>query len=313
MDECKYKLEEEKISFSDYERYNRRFKKDLTIGVELEGEAPSHSTYCEIADELKCERGKGKFRRNRKFLYAYPDGSVNFELVSGAIPIKELRNVLETGIDIMREKRIIISPRIGAGCHQNICSVQLLPEIIGRNIIQIVRKYLPALCKISCVKDTWKRNGRFMIFPYCGWRNLGYSKYDAIHLKKRGGRNGLTGGLYEFRFPDAIININQIMLTAIINSAIVLKAISLSRFGVMTMLQKEKELSEQLYLNIREGGAENIRHILPMINNLMGFIENDINDIYPIDIVEEGTNEIKEKILNGNSMENGTDIETEFR
>ena len=313
MEEYKYKLEEEKISFEEYKKYSKRFLKDLTIGVELEGEAPSHSTYCEVADELKCDRGKGKFRRNREFLYAYPDGSVNFELVTGAIPIKEFKNTLMTGIEIMRDKGIIISPSVGAGCHQNICSVQLMPEIIGRNVIQIVRKYLPALCKIGCVRDTWKRNGRYMIFPYCGWRNLSYNKYESIHLKRRGGRNGLTGGLYEFRFPDAIVNVNQIMLTAIINSAIVLKSINISRLGVIMLSDREKEISEQLYLIIRRGEEENPKYMLPMIDNLIEFIENDISALYPIDVIESGINEIKDRIYSYGSMINGEDLETEFR
>ena len=296
-----------KLSEEDIKDFYDDFLSTFRIGIEIEGESPSFTDYKFIAEELNCDIGKGRFRRNKDFLYCYNDGSVNTELVTGAIPLKKLRKVLKIGLDVLQEYDVKMSPEVGAGGHQNICSSQLLPNIIGRNVLQITRQYLPALCKIGCVLGTHHRNINYRTYPECGLNNyIDNVKYSAVHLKKRGGRNGLTGGLYEFRYPDSTINLNQIMLSAIINSALVLKAINISRYGVLSLDYIEIMKSKDCYSEIIELNSTNHSFVNRMVESLLEFLDEELKSIYRFPIIEKAIDEIIERKI----LFNGEDLQT---
>jgi hypothetical protein len=212
----------------------------------------------------------------------------------------------------MEDLGIIVSPDFGAGGHQNISSSIILPEIIGRNVRQLLRYYLPALCKIACVKGTEGREYSYRSYPSCGWRkNVGNEKYCAMFCKEKSSAYQSGEGLYEFRYPDAITNINQVYVSSIINAAIVLKAIKLSENGVAMVSTEDKQKSKTLYKEITNGALIiNGNEMKNKFKEMIDYLFDDINQICKESYVKKiNLPLVEEQLEKVFLIENGSDLD----
>ncbi len=190
-----------------------------------------------IARVAKCSKHKGDCLPTEygDFLWAYHDGSVDTELVTAPIPLHDMERVLKSGVDIFRKNSIIMSPAVRAGCHQTFSFDRTFPDVVARNIVQLVRYYLPALLSIGCVEGTEGRAANYRKIPDDpGWsENATYfnEKYEACHVKAQLALN-YQPRLIEFRYPDMHPHVTQHMASMILNYAIILYSIHLARGGV---------------------------------------------------------------------------------
>ena len=190
-----------------------------------------------IAKVAKCSGHKGDCLPTEygDFLWAYHDGSVDTELVTAPIPLHDMERVLKSGINIFRKNSIIMSPAVRAGCHQTFSFDRTFPDVVARNIVQLVRYYLPALLSIACVEGTEGRQASYRKIPNDpGWsENATYfnEKYEACHVKAQLALN-YQPRLIEFRYPDMHPHVTQHMASMILNYAIILYSIHLARGGV---------------------------------------------------------------------------------
>lgn len=313
-----WKLKEDKISEEAIEEISKTFCSTLRIGIEIEGHYGGESlndVHDNISNTLNCKIGKSEIQvedLSNDFLYVYNDGSINTEVVTGALKLNNLRNIYSRAIETMEDLNIRISPRYGAGGHQNISSATMMPGIVGRNIRQLLRYYLPALCKIACVKETVYREYSYRDYPPCGWRKyVENEKYCAMFCKSKFSINQFGEGLYEFRYPDAMININQVYISTIINAAIVLKAVKLSQNGVAMISKKDKEQSKNLYEKITT--EIDISSILPEMinrfNEMVRYLIDEIDQICKASFEKKiDLPFVEEQLAKVSLMENGSDL-----
>lgn len=200
------------------------------------------SPHWELAGDLNCNVGKGNRKKDSDFWYVYNDGSVNTEVVTAPLPLSQIKPTHQKAIAVLRNYDADISPRCGAGGHQNFGFNGYFPEDVVRNAIQLVRYYLPALLTIGCVDGSHNR-GVFRGLPVCGWRaELPNGKYQAVHIKKKYAV-GVTAGeadqfeVIEFRYPDSTTDSRKVRETAIINAGLIAKAIKISDAEVMRIPQ----------------------------------------------------------------------------
>ena len=318
-----WKLKEDKISEDAIEEISKTFCSTLRVGIEIEGhyrgEEPLQDVHDIISRDLRCKTGKSEIQGAdllNDFLYVYNDGSVNTEVVTGTLKLNNIRHVYNRAIETMEDLNIVISPEWGAGGHQNISSEVMMPLIVGRNIRQLLRYHLPPLCKIACVEGTECRDYSYRGYPPCGWkRYVENEKYCAMFCKRKYSVNQSGEGLYEFRYPDAIKNINQVYISSIINAAIVLKAIKLSKKGVIMISNDDKEQSKFLYKHMTSN-ADN-SSIMPKINKrfneMILFLTSEINEICESSSAKKiDLFAIQEQLEKVPLMQNGYDINLDY-
>ena len=263
-----------------------------------------------ISKILKCRVGHCEYEKNKKsskFQYIYIDGSVNTELVTSALRLKEAEKVLCLGINTLRRYNTELSPHCGAGGHQTISYRNYFPYLVSRNIIQLVRYYLPALLIIGCVNGSHFR-GSFRSLPTRDTAIFG-EKYNAVHIKSDCAvRN--TPKLIEFRYPDSHTNINQTLFTACINIALCSKAFSLANDGLISIPQNHfNQIKSSVNEFYRRGKFDNTDFVKDLIISLSSDLQDDLKAF--IDL--KSANNIFQEIHDIIYMENGEDLKTEVQ
>lgn len=269
-----------------------------------------------VANDLGCESGHLDYDPSKKdYQFVYNDGSVSTEVVTTALKLNEVYPILTKAYVVLDRYNCKISPEAKAGGHQTVSFAKPFPIIVVKNVIQLVRYYYPALLAIGCIKGSHNREGGndYRCYPSSGvdlyhGRN---HKYLAVHIK----RSTSFPKLIEFRYPDSHTNINQCILTALINIALVAKAITLSQYGVFVIdenhLTKAKTNTTQFYGDdsfvdvswVRDLGREMLEDLQKEINY---FGVYDLTNEYPKQSVRCAV----EEIINHNdcSMSNNMDI-----
>jgi len=190
----------------------------------------------------------------RKVLYVYQDGA-HPEIATIPVPLRELPGVFSWILEGVEDLDGDISPFYGCGGHQTFIILKggrfvPFPPMVIRNIIQLVRYYLPALLWLSCIYGSHKR-GNYRDIPPPGWQIVDNHKYSAIHPKWDYAFHNKFPGMVEFRYPDGSEYVNLIHLTAILNAAIILKATNLATKGVVGITQEHfnnvKDAVNQFY------------------------------------------------------------------
>ena len=190
-----------------------------------------------VAKKANCSTSKGcdRMTADSDFLWAYHDGSVDTELVTKPFQLPRLLVALNKGIQIFKDENIIMSPSVRAGAHQTFCFEKPFPDIVARNIVQIMRYYYPALLSYACVEGTQGRSYTFRKLPNRpGWSDKALrfnEKYEACYVKHEHAIN-YQPRMIEFRYPDMHQYANVHIAVACLNWAVILYAIDMSKQGV---------------------------------------------------------------------------------
>jgi len=227
-----------------------------------------------IAEELGIICGKiydtSNLKFNSNWLYVYNDGSVNTELVTAPIQLYRVGDVVKEGLDIFNRYEVKAYPAqdCRAGAHQTFSFDGVFPDIVARNIVQLIRYYLPALLAIGCYHFGTHFRGKYRILPENpSWGDrceVFNTKYEACHVK---GQLALEykPRLIEFRYPDMTPRWKQHELVCLINAALLLEAGKLSKSGVVSFhnyhWEYVQETTRQIYeLGAFDGGCGELRN-----------------------------------------------------
>ena len=255
---------------------------------------------------------KSIFKENKEFLYIYNDGSVNTELVTGALQLKQIKKVFQKALKLLNKYGVEISPFVHAGGHQTVSHQDYFPSIVARNTIQINRYYLPSLLCLGCVKGSEKRSDSFLACPPSplygeGERRIPIgNKYSSINFKETSPAIQTNYKLIEFRYPDSHKNVNQVILSSVINMASIAKAFSVSSDGVAVFSQNHFDNVKHEVNNFYNYGrfidSESIKS---ETHELIEYLEEEISSYANVDSVYNAVDEI----MNPNMlMENGVDV-----
>jgi hypothetical protein len=263
-----------------------------------------------IADSLSCRVGQRSYRAaSADYQYVYNDGSVNTELVTSAIPLSEVHDVLQRGCSVLEDYGVNIDPSVGAGCHQTISYGKPFSYPVVKNVIQQVRYYLPALLAIGCVEGTHHR-GEYRGLMDPSWKSdeLYTEKYSAVHTKRTMAVSRNSFDLLEFRYPDSHTNVWQTVLTAIINMAIIARAFKISVNGIVSFPQshwdKVKRNSNTFY---NEGVFNDKTWVRGLADELLSDLKDEISYFADFNSVQRAVKEIT--IERGLYMKNYRDIQ----
>ena len=255
---------------------------------------------------------KDRFKENKEFLYIYNDGSVNTELVTGALELSQIEKVFQKALKLLNKYGVEVSPDVHAGGHQTVSHHDYFPSVVVRNTIQMNRYYLPSLLCLGCVKGSEKRDNNFRSCPPSPIYGEGenripqWSKYSSINLKETSPALRTNYKLIEFRYPDSHRNINQVILTAVINMSTIAKAFSLSSDGVAVFSQNHfDEVKSEVAKFYGCGHFDNLKNIKEETYELIGYLENEISIYANVKSVYSAVDEIMSHNM---LMENGSDV-----
>ncbi|RLC86698.1 MAG: hypothetical protein DRJ03_07965 [Chloroflexi bacterium] len=163
----------------------------------------------------------------------YLDCSVDTELVTEPIELKDIEKHLNFWLWFLERCGVTASPDYGAGCHMTVSlKTVYVPSFVRANIEQLVIYFTPALALLSwlqwdhCNRDWgyFELNTGFMDHYGNGYIHVsGEEKYRFVHFKNFPDCEG-----FEFRYPDASMNARHLWRVAIVNMALVLKALKIS-------------------------------------------------------------------------------------
>lgn len=270
------------------------------------------SIFNKISDELGgIPTCKGSFEEDKEFLYIYNDGSVNTELVTGALRVTQIEDVFRKALELLDKYGVEVSPTVHAGGHQTVSHEDYFPSIVARNAIQINRYYLPSLLTLACVEGSERRDSDYRSCPRSPVYGRGderiphWTKNASINFKNTAAAVQTSYKLIEFRYPDSHKNVNQVILSAIINMATIAKAFTMSDEGVAVFSQNhfnivKSEINEFYY----DGRFRNPDMIKKETRGLIYFLEDEISNYANLDSVRRAVDDI----TSHNIMENGMDI-----
>lgn len=288
------------LSYEECNSLATSFINKVAVGLEIEAQVEDanwgddedddgNEMLGEIADAFRCAVGKNRTRgtpylSHKEVANVYEDGSVNLEVVTTPQKLCDIAKVHRYVCGVIKKYDAEIRPNVGngAGGHQTVMFDHrngYFTDTVARNVIQLSRFFAPALLWISCVQGTSARGN---------YRNLNRSavrvpehfpndKYMFVHAKCLDSRGVYA---FEFRYPDSHELSNIVQVTAVINTAIVLKAIRLSRFGVLECTQSYWDEVRWMVDEFYGGGAfEDEDKASSMIDRLMKYIGQEIEDL----------------------------------
>jgi len=270
------------------------------------------SIFNKISDELGgIPTRKSNFQENKEFLYIYNDGSVNTELVTGALRVTQIGNVFRKALELLEKYGVEVSPIVHAGGHQTVSHEDYFPSIVAKNAIQINRYYLPSLLTLACVEGSERRDSDYRSCPRSPAYGNGneriphWTKNASINFKDTAATVQTSYKLIEFRYPDSHKNVNQVILSAIINMATIAKAFTMSDEGVAIFPQKHfnivKSEVNEFYC---DGRFRDLDRIKKETRGLIYFLEDEISNYANLDSVRRAVDDITSHKI----MENGMDI-----
>lgn len=254
---------------------------------------------------------KGSFREDKEFLYVYNDGSVNTELVTGALRVGQIEKVFRRALDVLEDNGVEVSPIVHAGGHQTVSHDDYFPSIVARNTIQINRYYLPSLLTLGCVVGSERRDSDYRSCPRSPVYGRGderiphWTKNASINFKGSGTSVETNYKLIEFRYPDSHTNVNQVIVSAIVNMATVAKAFTMSNQGVAVFSQShfnfvKSEIRDFYY----DGCFRDMDAIRKQTRGLLHYLEDEISHYADLNSIRKAIDDI----TSHNIMENGVDI-----
>ena len=269
------------------------------------------SVHEDIANHLKCTSGHCEYKENNgNFQCVYNDGSVNTEIVTSALKPKDFKTVVCEGINALLDEGGEISPYQKAGFHQTFSFGHTFPDIVCKNVIQLIRFYLPALLCVSCIDGTYQRNNgsNFRAIPESGLKmgeEIYNEKYTAVHTKKIG--NLSSPSLLEFRYPDATENINQTALTMLFNTAIIAKAFDESEKGIIEISQRHfNRVKEDVGSIYSTGDYYHYEWVKLLVFEMFAYLKPELSKITDIENVYHALIDITNH--HAGHMENNEDI-----
>ncbi len=172
------------------------------------------------------------------------DCSVQSELITEPLKIKEIEPALNFWLWFLYKCDLECSPEHGAGCHMTVSlEDRRLPAFVKANVEQLTVRFAIPLALLSWRECHSERDrGYFDLNSiYANYNTMGImlweneaegimrlsmnDKYKFVHDKEFP-----TNTAFEFRYPDASMNAKHLWRVAIINMAIVLKALKISYY-----------------------------------------------------------------------------------
>ncbi len=197
----------------------------LRVGFEIEGDVLQKGR-----DRLEIHGKHSRINSDLKdhpyFSLVYYDGSVDTELVTQPIEIKNIIDVMHEFQWVLKNHGVSMLPVTGAGGHQTVSIKDLfIDRDIKVNIEQLTRYFSPTLLRLGCIPHlTHHRKYYYRKLNGSGiytWTLDGYHKYRALHFK-----NFMDCSGFEFRYPDVLSPIHS-WVSAVANASIVLKALKI--------------------------------------------------------------------------------------
>jgi len=212
--------------------------------------------------------------------YGYIDGSVPIELVSSPVSptINSIKNLMEKVHKVVEEVEADLIPNCLAKCglHQTIVFDHLtnyFPDVVVANAIQIIRAFTSGFFYLlsSGVPEQPSRSLEYRNFNKSVWKgDIAYcGKYALVYPRHRDNK---CWGI-EFRYPDGTLSNVLASVMGVINSAVVLKAIKLSQYGVLgvsnSSYRKNKAVvSEFIYGDVAKAESEAKENAVELLNFL---------------------------------------------
>lgn len=170
-----------------------------------------------------------------------------------------------------------------------------VPGIIAQNYWQLIRKYLPALFWMSSViyTKTWPdfilryhRGQAFCrtdyLMKYSGAKNSCSSLFNKVYDNRYSALNYANMSLrdedvsifhIEHRYPDGNLSPSAVAAMCCLGGAMVIKAIKLSRWGILMCSNEEIATNRELLSNLNENNNDTLRK---MALELVKFVSPEI-------------------------------------
>lgn len=200
--------------------------------------------------------------------YGYEDDSVFIELVASPLTpdIKVIEQSLKTINDIVTKIDMYLIPDClrNCGLHQTVVFEHLVvkfPQAVVANVIQIVRAFMGGLFYLLSAGNNEKptRSLAYRNFNPSVWRSGLVSTRHALVFPKGTVNEEIEKTEYwgiEFRYPDGTLSHVLAAAQAVVNTAIVLKAIKLSEYGVVEISNEHYRKNREAILDFQTNNQE---------------------------------------------------------
>lgn len=221
-------------SFKDFDIDTDKLRESMRCGFEIEGSPRWNRD--DASDEII---GFIKRVAGSMCMRAYHDYSVGVEVVTEPLSVDEIEPQLNFWLWLLDRCGIDTIPFVGAGCHMTVSIGALIPSFVKVNIEHLTIYFAPVLAALSWAYDHHWREKRYFELNNA-WNNdglswltseddgrlsmFGMSKYSFVHFKEFDNQSGI-----EFRYPDSSPNARHLWRVAIMNMALVLKALKISK------------------------------------------------------------------------------------
>lgn len=309
----KFEDVEKRLPVLETKYWRKVFNNNLMIGTEIEQMFDNDSVNTSLVKEMLSPIGiKGGITR-----FESPVSSISSDgsLSNGAEIITPGRKVYgfmeqfsmyQAIYNCLKDNGTIIHPRCGWHNHivlQDYGSEALerpfIPRVIFDNFMIILQHYFPALAFMSATlpdEDVYTRydqfNQTYGLKMYNKDRDLGEvesifeDRYNAVNLNPMSFRGGNLRNFHvEFRFPDGTLFPIQMASLNILFKSIVLKAIELSKYGII----KFEDNYNHLYEFKNDGSSsrrtsdpvehETIEELKVLSKDLVNFLKPEIMSI----------------------------------
>lgn len=311
---------ENKLDKFEVEYWVRFFSKNLKIGVEIECDGAGDSIN-KCRRELKPTNDINKFGEFGVYKVT-SDGSLNNGIeictVGRRVDFRDMICQYKYIIDLLEDTKL--NSRCGLHNHMLIAYgnshselEKNVPSIILRNFLQLVKLYYSGMAYLTSTvyqpeyyDDSFTRGKRFCEHDTLYSTNIitneigslinrisGSSRYKAVNLNpmEKGRDDDLRQFHMELRFPDGSLFPTQIASQNVMYQALMIKAIKLSRFGIVTTqesLEEAKELSNAIRNEFTWSGDnrlseaptdEQLQRIVLNAKELLGLIKEEIVEI----------------------------------
>ena len=248
QDEAMSSVDANDVLLRIQEQFEKRYGFTMAIGKNVNNMKKVKRTFSDgnTRIEVPIEVEIDGYLEHLMVPYGYFDGSTPIELVTSPVEpsIGKVRDILSKVFDTVEslaDTRLEANCLRNCGLHQTVVFEHLkpsFPEIVVANAVQITRAYIPGLYYLLSAgnRNTPSRSTRFRNHNPSIWTRsvLSMPKYSAVYPRYKSiDRHNTEYWGIEFRYPDGTRSLALAGAMAVLNTAIVLKAIKLSRYGVV--------------------------------------------------------------------------------
>lgn len=223
--------------------------------------------------------------------YGYVDGSVPIELVSSPVypTISSIKGLMDKVHKVVEEVEPDLIPNClnNCGLHQTVVFEHLathFPDVVVANTIQIIRTFTSGFFYLlsSGTAEKPSRDLNYRNFNKSVWKThfQNSNKYSLVYSRYKNYGDKLKCWGIEFRYPDGTLSNVLASVMGVINTAVVLKAIKLSEYGVIEISNSSYRQSKATVNNLICGSLDKAEdYAKENVTELLHFLCSEILEL----------------------------------